>query len=178
MQIIRDTQDLNFGKVRLWDAIEEKWVYWKPSTARENLTHIRLNASRVGQRYWLSPDVVEADLLEKAKVQHGLEQSRGAADVVANASHNAITAKLAELEARLAQGGMSPQQAHDVLNAVDPATPEPVDDGEGDEGASPADALDAMTSEQLIDWIGERAGRRPHPNTGRDKLLEQASALV
>jgi len=39
---------------------------------------------------------------------------------------------------------------------------------------APADAFDAMSNEELVDFIDARDGRKPHPATGREKLLAKA----
>jgi hypothetical protein len=54
------------------------------------------------------------------------------------------------------------------LQRVNPAQPLP-------EGAD--DTYAAMSEDQLRDEIEDKTGKRPHHNTGRDKLIEQHKAL-
>ena len=60
----------------------------------------------------------------------------------------------------------------DSTGGVDPE-PKPIDDDEITYAA-----IEEMSDEQLHEVIVEKAGKKAHPNTGRDKLVEAVAELL
>lgn len=68
MKRITDPNSEHFDRVEIYDAVDDKLVYWGPATARENLARqVALKAEGKGQRYWLNKDDAVPAEVDKAR---------------------------------------------------------------------------------------------------------------
>lgn len=105
-------------------------------------------------------DIADADI--KLAKKRGIFEIREAKEADKKAPATAPEPHAASEASSLSE---SPKTAQELLDGVQ---------GSGDDDGG--DDFDGMTNEGLINYLKERDGRAPHPNTSREKLLARARA--